>query len=391
MEKNKTIKAIIVVPALPLDTDKIQGGVHSAVINLLRGFALISGVHIRCVTFTREVRKEQLVKLNDWVEICYVPEGPFPLSSINYLFFCGFRLRRQIEQFSADIVHFQIAGSLLTTKLLGLKGRPQVLTIHGIPTEELKLKTSVKDKINARFNLAVGNALMPGNIIHIAEFSRQYYHGQWIKRSITIPNAISDRYFRIPMKEEMTNRLLYIGIINERKNLLSLLEALVTLRKQGKSYSLDVCGGFANPEYQAKVEQYMLANQLDGLVRFRGWVSQKEVLQLLQASDALVLTSKAETLPMAIAEAMAAGRFAIASAVGGIPDMIDNQVNGCLIDIKKPDELVKILADLHNNSSKTCIIAGKARETALKNYDSAIVAAETRKFYQLILEKEGIS
>jgi glycosyltransferase involved in cell wall biosynthesis len=92
---------------------------------------------------------------------------------------------------------------------------------------------------------------------------------------------------------------------------------------------------------------------------------------------------------MAIAEAMAAGRFAIASAVGGIPDMIENQVNGCLIDIKNPDDLVKILDDLHNNSAKTSIIAGKARETALKNYDSAVVAGETRKFYQKILEKEG--
>lgn len=377
------------VPALPLDTDKIQGGVHSAVINLLRGFTLIKGIQIRCVTFTREVTEEKLVRLADWVEIAYVPEGPFPLSSINYFLFCSFRLRRQIELFRADIVHFQIAGSLLTTRLFGLKARPQVLTIHGIPVEELKLKTSFKDKLNARFNMALGNALLPGNIIHIAEFSRKYYDGSWVKRSVTIPNAISERYFKIPLKQEMTNRLLYIGVINERKNLLSLLEALVVLREHQKNYTLEVCGGFANPEYQAKVEQFIASNLLEQTVRFRGWVSQKEVINLLENSDALVLTSKAETLPMAIAEAMAAGRFAIASAVGGIPDMIENQVNGCLIDIKNPDDLVKILGDLHNNSAKTSIIAGKARETALKNYDSAVVAGETRKFYQKILEKEG--
>ncbi|ULQ54439.1 glycosyltransferase family 4 protein [Flavihumibacter fluvii] len=379
------MKVLIVVPGLPLNMDKIQGGVHSAVLNLLHGFAHIENVYVRLLSFTGETKHERVVQFNDHVEISHVPEGPLPFSSINYLLFSSFKLKQQVIAFNADIVHYEIGGSLLFTRLFGLNKRPYLLTFHGIPQEELKLRETFKEKLATYFNLYIGNWLQPSYIIHISDFSRKYVRTAGIKDDITIPNAISSKYFNIPDKKVMSNRLIFIGVINDRKNLMFMLQALKKMVDIGKPYTLDVCGGFGNQMYKQLVESFIAGNNLQDIVKFHGWVSQTDVIRMLAECDILVLTSKAETLPMAIAEAMAAGRFAIASDVGGIPDMIDDEKNGFLIDLDNSSQVIKLLESLYNNSALTSHIKTAARVTAQGKYDAAKVAKSTTEFYTRIL------
>jgi glycosyltransferase involved in cell wall biosynthesis len=67
-----------------------------------------------------------------------------------------------------------------------------------------------------------------------------------------------------------------------------------------------------------------VAEKLDvrDFVVFRGW--QKNMASVYSKLDAVVLTSKNEGTPVAIIEAMASSRPVIASAVGGVPDLIGN-------------------------------------------------------------------
>lgn len=105
-------------------------------------------------------------------------------------------------------------------------------------------------------------------------------------------------------------------------------------------------------------------------------------MKFIEEADILVVSSKHESLPMVIAESMAAGKTVIASAVGGIPEMIDHGVDGYLFHLSGPDELSGILADLYNNPEKIRMSSARAKQTALEKYDCVNVARKTLAFYQ---------
>ena len=69
----------------------------------------------------------------------------------------------------------------------------------------------------------------------------------------------------------------------------------------------------------------------------------------LRAFDIFVLPSIKEGLPYTILEAMAAGVPIIASWVGGIPEMVENEKNGFLVLPKNPEMLAEKIAELLNN------------------------------------------
>jgi glycosyltransferase involved in cell wall biosynthesis len=74
---------------------------------------------------------------------------------------------------------------------------------------------------------------------------------------------------------------------------------------------------------------------LDGRVRFLGSVSRDDVLRLFRAADASVLSSSWENFPHTVVEALAVGCPVLATAVGGVPEVVQDGVNGLLV---RPDD-----------------------------------------------------
>ena len=77
------MRIIVLAIHFPLDVENIRGGVHSAISNLLKGFASYD-IRVRLVTFNTEVKEEKHVQLTENIDIIYCPEGSFPLHSLNY-------------------------------------------------------------------------------------------------------------------------------------------------------------------------------------------------------------------------------------------------------------------------------------------------------------------
>lgn len=73
------------------------------------------------------------------------------------------------------------------------------------------------------------------------------------------------------------------------------------------------------------------AEPLGERVRFLGPLSRDKVLELFAASDASVLSSAWENLPHAVLESLAVGTPVLATAVGGVPEIVDDDVNGLLV------------------------------------------------------------
>ena len=90
---------------------------------------------------------------------------------------------------------------------------------------------------------------------------------------------------------------------------------------------------------RAALERRVRELGLEGRVRFLGGVPREQVLRLFRAADASVLSSAWENFPHTVVEALAVGCPVIATAVGGVPEVVRDGVNGLLVRPGDPEAL----------------------------------------------------
>ena len=135
----------------------------------------------------------------------------------------------------------------------------------------------------------------------------------------------------LPPREELRrelrldgNALVFAGRLGPQKAVGVLLTALADV----DGVSLVVAGD--GPEREA-LERHVAELGLDGRVRFLGSVPRETVLRLFGAGDASVLPSAWENFPHTVVEALAVGCPVIATAVGGVPEVVRDGENGLLV------------------------------------------------------------
>lgn len=378
------MRILITTIDLPENLEMIKGGVHAALRNLLHGFE-DTEVQVRVLSFHQRNQPDKTVPFNKQVELVYLREGIFPFHLLNFLFSGPHILRRQIRSFKPDIVHFQEGNAFLFTRMFGLLGRPLVLTIHGMAHDEARRKKRWKDRLTWHINGLIHDWFLPKHLIHLSQFSYKRNSHSQNGKEIIIPNAINPRFFEVPIKHHFDRRILYVGQIDPNKNIRFTLRILYALKNLGKVFTLEVLGGFSLPEYEEQVRQDIEDYGLQDQVRFHGWVSQTDIMRELANSDLLMVSSLHESLPMVIAEARAAGKLVLASRVGGIPEMMLDQVDGFLFDHANEQDLVDVMRHLYDHPERAIEMGVKAKEHAVATIHSSGIAQKTVNFYQSIL------
>ena len=129
--------------------------------------------------------------------------------------------------------------------------------------------------------------------------------------------------------------ILHVGRFNDQKNHKGLLEAFAEIVKSRPNCCLKLIG---DGSLQQEMEQYAEKLGIREKVSFLG--NQTSVYPFLQEADVFLLPSKFEGMPMSIIEAMGTGLPIVASAVGGVPDMLRDGESGMLVSID-PKEVAK--------------------------------------------------
>jgi glycogen(starch) synthase len=106
------------------------------------------------------------------------------------------------------------------------------------------------------------------------------------------------------------------------------------------------------------------ARPLAAPVRFTGFAPHARIPAVLQHIDLLVLATRYEELPSVLIEAMAAGLPVIASRVGGIPALIDHDVNGLLVPPGDAAALAAAITRVLTEPDTAARLAAAARQTA---------------------------
>jgi glycosyltransferase involved in cell wall biosynthesis len=128
---------------------------------------------------------------------------------------------------------------------------------------------------------------------------------------------------------------------------------------------------------RAQLERQSAALALDGRVRFLGRRSRADVLRILAAADAAVLSSRWENFPHLVVEALAVGTPVVATAVGGVAEIVRDGENGLLVRPGDPVELAaairRLLAD---DDLRARLAAGAAPSVAALKPELLLGAVE---------------
>jgi glycosyltransferase involved in cell wall biosynthesis len=133
--------------------------------------------------------------------------------------------------------------------------------------------------------------------------------------------------------------LAFAGRITRQKALDVALDALVRV----EGVSLLVAGD--GPDLE-DMRRQAIERGLDDRVRFLGALEREDVLALFRAADASLLSSTWENLPHAVVEALAVGTPVVATAVGGVPELVRDGENGLLVPPADPDALAAAIRRL---------------------------------------------
>lgn len=136
-----------------------------------------------------------------------------------------------------------------------------------------------------------------------------------------------------------------------------------------------------------------LDNSLDSLftrwVSFRGWVSEAEKVALYRAADLLLLPSYEEGLPYVIVEAMAARLPIISTPVGAIPEVIEEGINGFLINPGDYQALARRIVRLCRGEELRLQTGHTNRDKAIRLYAQDVIFQELEVIYdQLVYNQQ---
>lgn len=99
-------------------------------------------------------------------------------------------------------------------------------------------------------------------------------------------------------------------------------------------------------------------------------------------ADAILIPSRTEACPLVAMEAMSAGIPLIASAVGGVPEMVEDGVNGLLVDPESPRSLMEGVRRLLDAPTAAASLADQARETFRREYTARMMAERVMSVYE---------
>ena len=153
---------------------------------------------------------------------------------------------------------------------------------------------------------------------------------------VPVPNPVDTDLFHPGARHpDQQLRLLTVGNLVEIKGHNNLIEALRIVADAGLDARLDIAGdGGLREPLARRAHELAVADR----VTFHGHLPRRRVAALMRTADVFVLPSLYESLPCVLAETMASGVPCVATAVGGVPELV-NRGTGVLVEPGSPPAL----------------------------------------------------
>ena len=334
------------------------GGVQQVMVNLFGELQKENPqIAIHCIDGYDEPRTRQLLQERK-IQVVSLPiEGPSQLNwdrrnKFAVLFEYGsiylrylWQLCRHIRNEGYDVIYAQSKkGLVIAAGAAWLCGIPYIYHAHGFRSER---------DIRGIFRQAIRNAAAVIGISQdvnakllaagaIPERLHLIYNG--VARMAAPPKS----YYQ--SQEQLDLRWAIGASIQEAKGIHVAVAAAASLKQRGIKNILEIYGeppSLEGEKYLEQLKQQIKDLHLEEVVRFMGWTA--DIPKAFRCQDVVVLPSYSEGLPMILLEAMSQGLPLIASAVGGVPEIIKDGENGLLVPPGDGEKLADALEILTQN------------------------------------------
>jgi glycosyltransferase involved in cell wall biosynthesis len=251
--------------------------------------------------------------------------------------------RAAIRAWRPDVLHAQDRRAGLVSAGLATTGTKIAHTYHGVPDDVgeqwfRNVRGAEPPPAYTRAVLAADAAV--ARVVHRTVVPAREM-GRFLRERLYVPphrmthidNCVDVGAANPP--EGPIRKLVFVGLLVERKGLLTLLDALETTMPEDATLTV-VGDGPLRTQAEGRAVRRGMADR----VRFLGF--RTDVPELLLEHDALVLPSTMEQQPLVVAEAMAAGKPVVATDTGGVADMLG--VPGA--DCPRPGDVAALAAKL---------------------------------------------
>ena len=279
---------------------------------------------------------------------------------------CVTALARLLRRANVSVVHaHEFALAVYGAGAARIAGIPTVITMHGGDYHE----NLMRRRLALRWAAGRSRAFVAVSEASASRLSRSLWFPP--KRIRVIPNGVPTREGRgegirlslgVPSDERL---IVAVGNLYPVKGHRVLVRALGQLHvsRPDLRWQAAIAG---RGEEEIPLRRLVGELGLEELVHVLGF--RDDVPDLLHASDVFVLPSHSEGLPLALLEAMLAGKPAVASRVGGVGEVLQDGVTGLMVPPGEPQALCAALERLLDDPGLQMKLGAQAREHALRRY-----------------------
>ena len=312
-----------------VDVKDIRGGVEAVVVNMVKGLSRFKDLEINIITASHDVDREMNFSING-INVHVVPADK-RLGNIRLYSNTRSMIRKKLNEIKPDLVHSHSLG-YYTLAALDNKQKRLVVSTHGFADINYGLKANI---------MGIFSSYMSGkckkganNIIINSPYAKKYLSRFGNKNFYELNNPVSDDFFDIDRDSEEEGRLLFVGNVSRAKGATVLLKALSILKEKFSGIRLRIAGQIREDEFYSQLIGFIKEKGLGEAIQFLGQLNEAELKEEYEKASIFAFPSQQDVAPLALLQAMAAGKGIVATRVGGIPYIIDDGKNGFLIDPK---------------------------------------------------------
>jgi len=194
-------------------------------------------------------------------------------------------------------------------------------------------------------------------------------------RVTVLPNAVVLPHSGGARSE--SGRILFLGRLEAAKGVEELLDAVALLAPRFPALHLVLAGSGELDTWRRAAAKRGIVSR----VELTGWIDAAARSAQLARAAVFCLPSHAEGLPMALLEAMAAGKAVVASRVGAIPEALLDGVNGLMVPPRDAPALATALARVLDDAGLQQNLGARARATVERHYSTEAICGRLAAIY----------
>jgi len=297
------------------------------------------------------------------------------------------RVRRHLARVRPDIVHTHLGNAdLLGGVAARSLGIPVISTIHVMEWE-----TSLRERVKARL-MDLARSVCAESVVTVSDRARQalleagYGRGSGL---VTVHNgadaqAVPGAGRAVRLELGLAPRqvvVTMVSVLREGKGHEVAFEAVRALREAHPELRLLVVGDGPAGERIRQDSQ-----DVEGQVVLAG--HRDDVMRVLDASDILLHPSRVDAFPTALLEAMAASVPVVATDVGGIPEIVDDERTGVLLEVPPdPAVIARVLGELAEDPERRRKLGSAGRTRFEAEFAAERWAERMRTLYESALAR----